>query len=179
MSNRFVLDKDGNTSRIDIHEAGFTLVDMLGERLGAEAVRVNNGIQTTSPVQALRLERQEVEVNSQARAPKGPGGLSDAKAEGGLKISFAVLQLGDIAIVGVVPEPNASVGVKIKTDSPFQKTIVVTMVDGSAKYLPDELNYDRKIAEALRSQFAKGSAEKVARQIAASLDSLHQNSPSN
>ena len=35
MANRFVQDKDGNTSRIDIHEAGFPLVDLLGERLGS------------------------------------------------------------------------------------------------------------------------------------------------
>ena len=37
-ANRHVVNKDGSSSQVDIHEAGFTLVDLLGERLGDECL---------------------------------------------------------------------------------------------------------------------------------------------
>lgn len=80
--------------------------------------------------------------------------------------------MGDIAFVGIAPELNANIGVKIKKESPFAHTIVVTMVDGSAKYLPDATNYDRKTPETLGSHYARGSAESAAEQIVASLNKL-------
>lgn len=174
MSNRFVLDKDGNSSRVDIHEAGFTLVDLLGERLGSEAVHVSADIKTSVPTVTLRMERASVAVTLQARAQgAGAADLPAAPAGQTVKVPFVVVQLGDIAFVGVAPELNASIGAKIKTDSPFPHTVVVTMVDGSAKYLPDMINYDRKTPEALGSSFARGSAERVADQILTTLKKLH------
>jgi hypothetical protein len=82
--------------------------------------------------------------------------------------------MGDIAVVGLAPELNADIGIKIKAASPFAHTIVVTMVDGSAKYLPNIENYDRKTSEALGSRYARGSAEIVAEQIVTSLKKMKQ-----
>ena len=174
-SNRFVVDKDGNTTHVDIHDAGFTLVDLLGERLGSEAVRVNEAIKTSNSPAALRIVREVVEVDTQvptqvAGAPGvGTGGTAGEK----VKVPFVLLQIGDVAIIGVAPELNANIGVKIKTESPFAQTIVVTMVDGSAKYLPDQASYDRKSPEALSSRFARGSAESVVTRIVAALKQLN------
>jgi neutral ceramidase len=174
MANRFVVDKDGNTSRIDIHEAGYSLVDLLGERLGSEAVRVSEGIKTAAVPVRLRLVRQRVEVSSQVRAqPRGADPLANSQAGQKVEVPIIVLQIGDIALVGVVPELNASMGVKIKSESPFPHTVVVTMVDGSAKYLPDTTNYERNTPEALGSQYARGSAEAVVAEIEAQLKQLH------
>ena len=39
-ANRHVLDRDANWSREDLHEDGFLIVELLGERLGHEIVRV-------------------------------------------------------------------------------------------------------------------------------------------
>lgn len=175
MANRFVQDKDGNTSQVDIHEAGFTLVDLLGERLGGDAAQVSEGIKNTEAPSQLHLVRQSVEVTTQARQlPNGGGGFGAPPPGTAVKIPFVVLQIGDIALVGVVPELNASMGVKIKTESPFAHTIVATMVDGSAKYLPDEASYDHKTSEALGSEFARGSAEAVVSAIESELKQLHQ-----
>ena len=175
MANRFVLDKDGNSSRVDIHEAGFALADLLGERLGGEAVRVSDRIKASATPNTLRFVRQSVEVTSQARTqPNGPAPPPAAQPGEAVKIPFVLLQIGDIAFVGVAPELNANIGVKIKTESPFAHTIVVTMVDGSAKYLPDTTNYDRKTPEALGSRFARGSAENAATQIIESLKQMRK-----
>jgi hypothetical protein len=178
MANRFVLDKDGNSSRVDIHESGFALADLLGERLGSEAVRVSEGIKTSATPSTLRIVRQSVEVISQARTtPNGPAPAATTGPGEAVKIPFVLLQIGDIAVVGVAPELNANIGVKIKTESPFLHTIVMTMVDGSAKYLPDTINYDRKTPEALGSRFARGSAESAAAQIIQSLKQMRKDGP--
>jgi neutral ceramidase len=175
MANRFVLDKDGNSSRVDIHDAGFAVADLLGERLGSEAVRVSDGIKTSATPSTLRIVRQSVEVISQARTPpNGPAPAATTEPGEAVKIPFVLLQIGDIAVVGVAPELNANIGVKIKTESPFPHTIVMTMVDGSAKYLPDTINYDRKTPEALGSRFARGSAENAATQIIESLKQMRK-----
>jgi neutral ceramidase len=62
-----------------------------------------------------------------------------------LKVAVPVvlIRLGDIALVGVQPELAAGIGVQIKAGSPFAGTMVATMVDGSAKYMPDAQSYDR------------------------------------
>ena len=175
MANRFVQDQDGNTSRVDIHEAGFNLVDLLGERLGSEAVRVNQGIKTSAAPAKLRIVRQSVEVKSQTpRQPNNAAAAPGAQPAEPQKVPFVLIQMGDIAFVGLAPELNANIGVRIKTASPFAHTIVVTMVDGSAKYLPDTTNYDRKTPEALGSRYARGSAEQVATQIVSALKKLKQ-----
>jgi hypothetical protein len=177
MANRFVLDKEGNSSQIDIHEAGFALVDLLGERLGSAAVAVSEGINTSETPTKLKLMRQSVEVATQARQrPNSSAAIAAAPQKATEMVPFVILQIGNIALVGVVPELNAQIGVKIKTESPFPHTIVATMVDGSAKYLPDEASYDRKTPEALGSQFARGSAEAVVVAVETQLRKLSENS---
>jgi hypothetical protein len=173
MANRFVQDKDGNTSRVDIHEAGFNLVDLLGERLGSEAVRVNEAIKASAAPAALRFERASVAVKSQTpRQANGAPTVSTTAPPEAQTVPYVLIRMGDIAFVGLAPELNANIGVKIKAASPFAHTIVVTMVDGSAKYLPDITNYDRQTAEALGSRYARGSAEAVAAQIIEALKKL-------
>lgn len=177
MANRFVHDKDGNTSRVDIHEAGFNLVDLLGERLGSEAVRVNETIKTSpAPAASLRIVRKSLEVPTQARQQPNGGPAAPVPPGETIQIPYVLIQMGDIAFVGVAPELNANIGVKIKTESPFPHTIVVTMVDGSAKYLPDLTNYDRKTPEALGSRYARGSAENAAGQIIETLKQMRKDS---
>jgi len=172
MANYSVFDKEGNSSQVDIHEAGFTLVDLLGGRLGRSALKANEGIKATKTPAALRLARQSVELTTQAHPPHNAG---DPAEPGGaaVKFPFVVLQIGDFAFVGMAAELDAALGVKIKTESPFANTIVVAMVEGAASPLPGETNYDRKTPAAVNSQYARGSAEKVAAAIQAQLKQFH------
>jgi hypothetical protein len=171
---RSAFDKDGNSSRIDIHEAGFTLVDLIGERLGGDAVRVNESIKTSITPTKLRLVRQSIEVETQAR--QQPNGAVPAAASlTGQKVAipYVLLQIGDIAIVGAKHELNATTGVKIRAESPFPHTIVATMVDGSNGSMEDVNAYDRRTSASLNSYYARGSAEAVVDAIEAQLKLLH------
>ncbi|MCD7098968.1 hypothetical protein [Stenotrophomonas sp. MMGLT7] len=167
-ANRHVVEADGSVGRVDIHEAGFALVDLLGERLGGEVVRVADGIAAqAAPKPDVR--REHVDVASQEFSPRnaatGPvTAFSYAPGED-TAMPVALLRIGDVALVGVQPELAASIGAKIRAGSPYPHTLVATMVDGAAKYMPDMRSYDRYTYEARSSPYARGAAEAAATAI--------------
>ena len=176
--NHYVLNRDGSTSRVDIHEAGFTLVDLIGERLGSETMQVSEGIKATAAPD-IQVWRRSLEVPSQA----GSRGLPTEPVlsytyEPGPKVQVPVVleRIGDIVLVGLRPELGASVGAQIKAHSPFPHTMVVTMVDGGAKYMPDAGSYDRFTYEARNSSYARGAAEIVASGVNDLLQQMRQSS---
>jgi hypothetical protein len=67
--------------------------------------------------------------------------------------------VGDIGIIGVQVELSSQTGVALRERSGFAHTLVATMVNGAAKYLPDAGSYERITYEAMSSPYAKGSAE--------------------
>lgn len=159
--NRYVMNPDGTITRVDLHEAGFTLLDLLGERLGSEVIQTAEAIKATE-TPTVQIERRTLKVPSQGRAGGSPGNtpvLSYTYATGP-EIDFPVvaMRIGDIAIVGIQPELGSSVGAQIKAESPFPHTMMVVMVDGGAKYMVDAQSYDHFTNEARGSQFARGAA---------------------
>lgn len=174
-ANRYIVRDDGSVERIDIHEDGFALVDLLGERLGGEAVRVAQRIETAqTPLTELRRESVTVTglAFSPRNAPVGPVTSFAYQTTGPVEVPVVLMRLGDIAFVGVQPELSAGAGAWMREHSPFPHTIVATMVDGAAKYMPDAASYDRFTYEARNSPYAKGAAEAAASAIVALLDAM-------
>ncbi len=164
-ASRHVVDEDGKAERIDIHEAGFTLVDLLGARLGGEVVRVAETIMADqAPV--LTMRRESVQVESLSFSPRnmpvGPVKSYTYPAGAEVAVPVVLIGFGDTALVGVQPELAASIGARLKSGSPYARTMVATMVDGAAKYMADARSYDRFTYEARNSPFAKGAAEATA-----------------
>jgi neutral ceramidase len=162
--NRYVLGRNGTTTRIDIHEAGFTLVDLIGERLGSETLQVAEGVKATE-TPTLQVWRRSLKVPSQAGSkglPTGPVMSYNYEPGPEIDVPVVLMRIGDIALVGLQAELAANVGAQIKANSPFPHTIVVTMVDGGAKYMPDASSYERFTYEARNSKYARGAAELTA-----------------
>jgi neutral ceramidase len=161
-ANRYVLNPDGSLTRVDLHEAGFTLLDLLGERLGSETIQAAEGIKATA-TPTVAIERSTLKVPSQGRSGGAPSNvpvLSYTYATGpDINFPVVLMRIGDIVIVGIQPELGSSVGAKIKAQSPFPNTMVVAMVDGGAKYMVDAQSYDHFTNEARGSQFAQGAAD--------------------
>jgi neutral ceramidase len=176
--NRYVLNRDGSTSRVDIHEAGFTLVDLIGERLGSETLQVSEAIKATaSPT--IQVWRRTVKVPSQAGSkglPTEPVLSFSYQPGPEIDVPVVLMRIGDIVLVGLQAELAASVGAQLKANSPFPHTIVVTMVDGGAKYMPDAKSYERFTYEARNSKYARGAAEQTASGIDRLLNEMKQSS---
>jgi neutral ceramidase len=176
-ANRHVVRDDGSVTRVDAHEAGWSEMDRLGAALGGAAVGVAGGIKT-SPSALVALRRDSVQLDARVYAsrtpPTGPVATLAYEPDGKAALPFVLLQLGEMMLVGVQPELSAIVGARIKAASPYRHTIVATMVDGAAKYLPDLQAYQRYTYEARSSPYAPGAAEAAERAIVARMKQMKQ-----
>jgi hypothetical protein len=178
VSHRYTLDMNGKAARIDAGDAGYPLVELLGERLGTEVVRVNEGIRTGDANRQLRLVQENVTVTELASNPnpnsRRPSRTYDFVKKGDIAVPYWIMQVGDIALVGLQAELSSNTGRDIKAHSPFKNTIVMTMVNGAAKYLPEAAGFDNNSYEAQGSRYGKGAAEMVAARVINSLTALRK-----
>ena len=76
-------------------------------------------------------------------------------------------------MVGVQAELSAATGEAIRRRSSFAHTMVVTMMNGAAKYMPEAAAYTKSTYEAMNSGYGPGSAELLADGIVTALKALH------
>ncbi|MCT4718074.1 hypothetical protein MUA02_03310 [Enterobacteriaceae bacterium H20N1] len=173
-----VVNDNGSASRISNHVDAFELLHQLATRLGREVMKVLDTITTSTPTR-LQMVRDQIPVPalnfSPENAPKGPVTTFRYQPAGNIKVPVTLMQMGNIIWIGLQPELSAITATYIREHSPFQHTFVSTMVNGSAKYMPDAQSYDRFTYEARSSPFARGAAEFVATAIIKQLEILHAN----
>ncbi|MFT3802334.1 MAG: hypothetical protein QM766_14090 [Burkholderiaceae bacterium] len=122
----------------------------------------------------VSLRRTQAQVGSQARPASTPAGPVTAyryETSAPVSIPLVLMRLGDVALVGMQSELAARLGAQIREGSPWLHTLVVTMMDGEAKYLPDATSYDRHTYEARSASYARGAGEAA---VAAVVDQLKQ-----
>jgi neutral ceramidase len=172
-ARRAVPDKNGRLTTVDIGERGYLLVDLLGERLAQDIVRASERMAPPTDTTLVDVANGAVDLVAQER-PKAFQDLKPSKTyaftpTGPTTAPFTVLRLGAVAIVGVQVELSSETGRQIKAQSPFADTLVATMVNGAAKYMPDAAAYDKITYEAMNSSFARGSAETLVTEMTARL----------
>lgn len=173
-SNRYILDKEGNCSRIDIHELGYALIELQGERLGYEVVRVAENIRNCKADVAITTINKTVTCPGQ-EINRNSGEIQPCKEyeyrkTGPKGAPFIIMILDNIALIGVQVEFVCKTSLQIKQASPFNNTVIMTMVNGAAKYMADAESYDRITYESMNSIYYKGSAEIVRDEIISTLD---------
>jgi hypothetical protein len=67
--------------------------------------------------------------------------------------------INDIAIAGVSGEVLTNISLRLKRESPFNRTIMVTHANGSSGYLPDDAAYDQVSYEITATRVKQGCAE--------------------
>ena len=85
------------------------------------------------------------------------------------RLTAQLLRLGDAVFIAAQPELNACTGKEIKNASPFAHTILMTMVNGEMKYVPDLDSYLKGTFEAQSSHFMPGAAEYLTEKVTASM----------
>lgn len=176
-SNHYTVDKNGISSRTDLHDDGYILLNRLGERLGSETVRVSEEIHSTHAQIPLHIIKDRVlckgQIMTHNLADIHPTKKYAYQNNGEIEVPIEIIQLGDIILVGVQPELACKIGMDIKKKSPFKNTVIMTMVNGAAKYMADAESYDNITYEAMNSMFAKGSAEIVESKILSMLQQVN------
>jgi neutral ceramidase len=169
--------KDGRSRVRDIDERGFVIAEMLGARLGAEVLHISERTKCQALAGSIVVARSMVRCPGQ-KMTTGTHSLRPSRHYAFVPAEVRdepveVITLGDVALVGVCPELGCQTAVSIREQSPFRDTIVLTMVNGSAKYMADLSAYDRITYEAMNSPFARGSAELMCEKVVELLRSAH------
>jgi neutral ceramidase len=157
------VDKDGHIQVEDIDEEGFIIAKMLGRRLGIEVLQTSEKIGCRALTGSISIKKGMVRCPGQKMIRDlhsiHPTKQYDFVPAEEREEPAEIVMLGNVALVGVRPELCCQTALDIKEQSPFPETMVLTMVNGGAKYMPDRSAYDRITYEAMNSPFGRGSAE--------------------
>jgi hypothetical protein len=137
----------------------FRNVAALGRILGEEVVKVADTIKT-SPRARIR-GMQSVVTCPGKRTVQAPGPGKEYRYEDAdpVSIRLSLLVINDIAITGVSGEVLTNIGLRLKKESPFTRTIMVTHCNGSSGYLPDDAAYEQVSYEITTARVKQGCAE--------------------
>jgi neutral ceramidase len=137
----------------------FTLVEALGQMLGEEAIRVAGSIKTV-PEARIRSAQRVITCPGQ-RVEPGPRPRREYKFEEAEPVSLrlGLLMINEVALAGVSGEVLTMIHERLKQESPFKNTIMVTHANGLSGYIPDDAAYDQVSYEITTSRLKRGCAE--------------------
>jgi hypothetical protein len=149
--------------------AGYAILDVQARRLGEEIVRVTKSIRNTSS--SVQIWGKKSSVTCPGRKRKYPpdpsvprqGYLAPAKIdmiEGDpVTIPLHLLMINDIALAGVSAEVFAEIGIHLKEQSLFDRTLMVTHLPDKVGYIPTDKAFLLPSEKAIVNSLAPGCAE--------------------
>ncbi len=150
-----VISTDGSDS-----QQVFKAVDDLGQTLGKEVVRVANSIKdTNSKIRLWAADKTYTCPGKKAITGPHPDGPLTVEATGPVSFRLGVLMIDKIALTQVSAEVYTKIYWEMRQRSPFANTMMVTLVNGRAGYIPDDASFDLGTQEAVGSTLQKGCGE--------------------
>jgi neutral ceramidase len=137
----------------------FRNVAALGQLLGEEVIKVADGIKTWPSARVRGMHKVVTCPGKRTVQPPGPGAEYKTEDADPVDIRLSLLVINDIAIAGVSGEVLTNIGLKLKRESPFNRTVMVTHCNGSSGYLPDDAAYDQVSYEIVATRVKRGCAE--------------------
>jgi hypothetical protein len=115
--------------------------DAIGEDLANESLRVMKDVKTFSTGNISAMQR---EISLPAK-PRDPGVTPRPGAETGdsLKVRLSALKIGNIILTGVSGEVFNQISVKMRNQSPYANTFMISHCNGSSGYLITENAYPK------------------------------------
>ena len=135
----------------------------MGQMLGEEVKRVMRLTDRTVSNVAISSNQKTVTCPGRQRTDGNSRAGSEAtyKDANPVDLRLSLLMLGDVAIAGVPAEVYSGIETRLKKESPYARTIMVTLTNGSAAsgYIPDDASYGHYTFEVLSSRLKPGCAE--------------------
>jgi hypothetical protein len=137
----------------------FGMVDALGRILGEAVVRTAAGIKTSA--EARIQGAQQVVSCPGRRIEPGPTPRAEYKFHDAdpVNIRLALLTIDNIALAGVSGEVFTLIAQRLKRESPFTYTVMVTHTNGSSGYIPNDAAFEPVSYEVTASRLKPGCAE--------------------
>jgi len=139
----------------------FTMVEGLGKTLGEEAVRVAKSI-TVMSSQATIESSQRVITCTGRRGATGPTPRAEYTFQDAdpVNIRLSLLKVNHVALAGVSGEVFTRISQRLKKESPFNDTVMVTHANGSSGYILSDDAFDTISYENTATHLKPGCAEK-------------------
>jgi len=140
-------------------ERNFAVLDVLGQILGTEAIRVADAIKDTNSQIRLWGTEKTVTCPGQKVEP-GPQGtprkIMDADP---VNFRLSLLMIDQTAITSVSSEVVTNIYQRLRKESPYPNTILITLANGRIGYLPEDASYANPTFEVYASPLKKGCGE--------------------
>lgn len=133
--------------------------DAIGEDLAKVSMKVSKEMRTFS---AGKINASQRLISVPAKDQEVPGRFQqpNSSEDGFLKIRLSALRIGNIILTGVSGEVFNEISVKMRKQSPYTNTFMITHCNGSSGYLVTDAAYAEGGYEA-NSTRAKSGAEKA------------------
>ena len=115
----------------------------------------------------------EITWETKGRTKAKPSTHVDWAATGSTQVESLVFAVGDVALVALRPEVNAVTEKQLQEASPYPTTLMVTMVNGSNSYMPDQSSYNHFSAASQTAPLMPGAAEQWVNESVRVLNQLH------
>lgn len=113
--------------------------DAIGEDLANESMRVMKNIRTSSAGSISATQRL---ISLPAKERDASRGLQpDRKDDGTLNVRLSALKIGNVVLTGVSGEVFNQISVKMRNQSPYTYTFMISHCNGSSGYLVTDNSY--------------------------------------
>ena len=154
-------------------EKGLEYVAELGKQMAADAIKIAESIACGE--ENCVTGWGHVSFTWQKRR-SGPHRQLTRRLEhvgdGVAEVTAEIFRLGDTVLVAAKPEINCVTERELMEESPFARTLLITMVNGGMKYMPDQSSFDRATWEAQSSMLMPGAAERFVETTVAQLRTM-------
>jgi len=155
-----VVEADGTVRKIDNGvQVGLEIVERLGRRMVQEIAPAVSEILCDQTAPVIHLAEGGSTWPGKGRGKMVPTKEAQYEEKGSERVDVVAITIGDVALVGVKPELNAVTEAQLQKESPYAHTLVLSMVNGGQKYMPDMASYENITWEAQSAPLMPGAAE--------------------
>lgn len=173
-----VVEPDGSIRKVDLGvREGLKIVEELGRRMAREITPIVEKTVCDQSAPVIRVAEGHIDWPGKARANMELTRQAVYTQQGSQRVDALVIAIGDTALVGLKPEINTPTEAQLQAASPYGHTLVVSMVNGGQKYMPDSRAYENSTWEAQSAPFMPGAAEAWVEEAARVLRRLRKGEP--
>ena len=135
----------------------------MGQMLGEEVMHVMRTVKRSE--NSIRISSAQKTVMYPGRRQLNGGGRAGYEGQyedtDSVSTKLYYLQIDDIALCGIGAEVFNQIAVRLKNESPFARTMMVTLTNGGSNtgYIPSDVAYGYQTFEVLSSRIKPGYAE--------------------
>ena len=165
---------DGTVHTVDLGvQKGLEIAERLSREMADDMACILESVTCDRTSCPISTGCGEITWDTKGRTKAKPTAHVDWTATGSTQVESLAVAVGDVALVALRPEVNAITEQQLREQSPFPHTLMVTMVNGSNSYMPDQNSYNHFTAASQTAPLMPGAAEQWVKESVHVLNQLY------